>query len=140
MEKQLLPDRVNIQKTILPFTRFLTRLNGTREVTVRESRRINQSSIDTGVLTNRPYKQKNQDDPLLKKLSSRLHGDGGDLVPGAPLKSGAKGAPVEAGLILGLDEKTPDTWWYYDGEGSLITVAPPGSGKTQSQVFPNLLG
>jgi type IV secretion system protein VirD4 len=81
----------------------------------------------------------NQDDPVLIKLSSRLHGDGGDLVPGAPLKSGAKGAPVEAGLILGLDEKAPDTWWYYDGEGSLITVAPPGSGKTQCQVFPNLL-
>jgi len=79
------------------------------------------------------------DDPILKKLSSRLHGDGGDLVPGAPLKSGAKGAPVEGGLILGLDEKAPGTWWYYDGEGSLITVAPPGSGKTQSQVFPNLL-
>jgi type IV secretion system protein VirD4 len=83
--------------------------------------------------------KKNQDDPVLRKLSSRLHGDGGDLVPGAPLKSGAKGAPVEAGLILGLDEKASDAWWYYDGEGSLITVAPPGSGKTQCQVFPNLL-
>lgn len=83
--------------------------------------------------------KKNQDDPVLRKLSSRLHGDGGDLVPGAPLKSGAKGAPVEAGLVLGLDEKASDTWWYYDGEGSLITVAPPGSGKTQCQVFPNLL-
>ena len=81
----------------------------------------------------------NQDNPVLRKLSARLHGDGGDLAPGAPLKSAAKGAPVEAGLILGLDEKAPDTWWYYDGEGSLITVAPPGSGKTQCQVFPNLL-
>jgi type IV secretion system protein VirD4 len=79
------------------------------------------------------------ENPVLKKLSARLLGDGGDLVPGAPLKSGAKGVPVEAGLILGLDEKAPGTWWYYDGEGSLITVAPPGSGKTQSQVFPNLL-
>lgn len=78
-------------------------------------------------------------DPVLNKLSSRLHGDGGDLVPGAPLKPGAKGTPVEGGLILGLDEMSPGTWWYYDGEGSLITVAPPGSGKTQSQVFPNLL-
>ena len=83
--------------------------------------------------------QHNPDDPILRKLSSRLHGDGGDLVPGAPLKSGAKGEPVEQGLILGLDEKASDTWWYYDGEGSLITVAPPGSGKTQCQVLPNLL-
>ncbi len=83
--------------------------------------------------------EENTDDPVLRKLSSRLHGDGGDLVPGAPLKSGAKGVPVEAGLVLGLDEKASDKWWYYDGEGSLITVAPPGSGKTQCQVFPNLL-
>jgi type IV secretion system protein VirD4 len=89
------------------------------------------------VLTKRPSTA--SDPPALKKLSARLLGDGGDLVPGAPLKSAAKGAPVEAGLILGLDEKAPDTWWYYDGEGSLITVAPPGSGKTQCQVFPNLL-
>jgi hypothetical protein len=83
--------------------------------------------------------RRNPDHPLLRRLSARFHGDGGDLVPGAPLKSGAKGEPVEAGLVLGLDEKAPYTWWYYDGEGSLITVAPPGSGKTQSQVFPNLL-
>ena len=83
--------------------------------------------------------KKNNNDPVLNKLSSRLHGDGGDLVPGAPLKHGVKGVHVEGGLVLGLDEKASDTWWYYDGEGSLITVAPPGSGKTQSQVFPNLL-
>jgi type IV secretion system protein VirD4 len=89
------------------------------------------------VLTKRPSAA--SDPPALKKLSARLLGDGGDLVPGAPLKSGAKGAPVEAALILGLDEKASDAWWYYDGEGSLITVAPPGSGKTQCQVFPNLL-
>jgi len=82
---------------------------------------------------------RNNADPILNKLSSRLHGDGGDLVPGAPLKPGAKDTPVEGGLILGLDEMSPGTCWYYDGEGSLITVAPPGSGKTQSQVFPNLL-
>ena len=83
--------------------------------------------------------RKYPDHPGLRRLSSRLHGDGGDLVPGAPLKSGVKGVPVDGGLVLGLDERASDTWWYYDGEGSLITVAPPGSGKTQSQVFPNLL-
>jgi type IV secretion system protein VirD4 len=75
----------------------------------------------------------------MSPLSSRLHGDGGDLQPGAPLKSCKKGEPIKEGLVLGLDEKASDKWWYYDGEGSLITVAPPGSGKTQSQVLPNLL-
>jgi type IV secretion system protein VirD4 len=79
------------------------------------------------------------DSQVLIRLSSRLRGDGGDLVPGAPLISGPKGTPVEDGLILGLDERASDKWWYYDGEGSLITVAPPGSGKTQCQVLPNLL-
>ena len=83
--------------------------------------------------------KRNNNDPVLNKLSSRLHGDGGDLVPGAPLVSGAKGEPVAGSLVLGLDEKAEGTWWCYDGEGSLITIAPPGSGKTQSQVFPNLL-
>ena len=83
--------------------------------------------------------KRNNNDPVLNRLSARLHGDGGDLAPGAPLKLGAKDAFVDGALVLGLDEKAPDTWWTYDGEGSLITVAPPGSGKTQSQVFPNLL-
>src|ERR1035441_9924097 len=27
----------------------------------------------------------------------------------------------------------------YSGDGSMITIAPPGSGKTQCNVFPNLL-
>jgi type IV secretion system protein VirD4 len=84
-------------------------------------------------------KEKNSNNPVLNKLSSRLHGDGGDLLPGEPLKPAAKGQPMEGGLILGLDETAPGTWWCYDGEGSLITIAPPGAGKTQSQVFPNLL-
>lgn len=79
------------------------------------------------------------DHPILKRVVSRLFGDGNDLIPTAPLKSGQRGEPPQAGLILGLDSNDPDTWWYFDGEGSLITIAPPGSGKTQSQVFPNLL-
>jgi type IV secretion system protein VirD4 len=27
----------------------------------------------------------------------------------------------------------------YSGEGSMVTIAPPGSGKTQCNAFPNLL-
>jgi type IV secretion system protein VirD4 len=34
----------------------------------------------------------------------------------------------------------PDgSWLSYSGDGSMITIAPPGSGKTQCNVFPNLL-
>ena len=79
------------------------------------------------------------DHPVLKRLSSRLFGDGGDMLPGPPLKSAPKDAPVDGTLLLGLDPNNSDNCWYYDGEGSLITIAPPGAGKTQSQVFPNLL-
>ncbi len=31
------------------------------------------------------------------------------------------------------------TWLSYSGDGSIVTIAPPGSGKTQCNVFPNLL-
>jgi type IV secretion system protein VirD4 len=108
------------------------------DIDLRKYPRSVETAVNSiaGELTN--CVRKYPDHPALRKLSARLFGDGGDLVPGAPLKSGAKGVPVDGGLVLGLDERA-DAWWYYDGEGSLITIAPPGSGKTQSQVFPNLL-
>lgn len=77
--------------------------------------------------------------PLLKALRARLLGDAGDLAPAEPLKAAPRGDLPAHGLVLGLDETDPALQWYYDGEGSLLTVAPPGSGKTQCHVFPNLL-
>lgn len=41
-------------------------------------------------------------------------------------------------VTLGLLEGT-DTELTYGGEGSIMTIAPPRSGKTQCNVFPNLL-
>ncbi|WP_261859490.1 type IV secretory system conjugative DNA transfer family protein [Mycobacterium montefiorense] len=38
--------------------------------------------------------------------------------------------------IGSLSDKTPLT---YSGEGSIVTIAPPGSGKTACNVYPNLL-
>ena len=44
---------------------------------------------------------------------------------------------LEQGFALG---RMPEGGFLrYDGEGSLFTIAPPGSGKTQCQVIPNLL-
>lgn len=77
--------------------------------------------------------------PAVAKFRSQLQGDGGGLTPQAPLKAIRRGETIRAGLILGTDESDPDKLWCFDGEGSLITVAPPGSGKTQSHVFPTLL-
>jgi type IV secretion system protein VirD4 len=82
--------------------------------------------------------QKNPNDPLVKRLRSRIMGDGGELAPGPPLESAARGGERPAALYLGLDEGPGDEW-YYEGEGSLITIAPTRCGKTQSQVLPNLL-
>ncbi|WP_155769605.1 type IV secretory system conjugative DNA transfer family protein [Mycobacterium asiaticum] len=47
-------------------------------------------------------------------------------------------APVSeyAVRIGSFKDGTPLT---YSGEGSIVTIAPPGSGKTQCNVFPNLL-
>ena len=83
--------------------------------------------------------QKNPDHPVLARLQTRLTGGGGDLVPSAPLKWSENGSPIGNGLILGLDTKVRKKQWYYDGEGSLITVAPTRSGKTESHVYPNVL-
>ena len=78
------------------------------------------------------------DHPALRKLSSRLHGDGGDLVPGAPLVSGVKGEPVAGSLILGLDEKAEGTWWCYDGEGSAHHHRPAGFRQDPKPGVPEL--
>ena len=42
------------------------------------------------------------------------------------------------GISFGLLDGT-DTELVFSGEGSIITIAPPGAGKTQCNVFPNLL-
>jgi type IV secretion system protein VirD4 len=42
------------------------------------------------------------------------------------------------GVTFGVLEGT-DTELVYAGEGSIMTIAPPGAGKTQCNVFPNLL-
>lgn len=83
--------------------------------------------------------QQNPEHPVLVKLQSRLVGDGDDLLPTAPLKASERGRTIANGLILGLDIKMPGKTWCYDGEGSLITVAPTRSGKTEGQVYPNVL-
>lgn len=98
-----------------------------------------ESSINLAINDLNGAVRKHPDHPLLKSLAARLYGDGGDMAPDAPLKPGARGDLPPHGLILGLDEKDPAKQWFFDGEGSLLTVAPPGSGKTQCHVFPNLL-
>ncbi|TDN50764.1 type IV secretory system conjugative DNA transfer family protein [Azoarcus indigens] len=73
--------------------------------------------------------------PLIKEASARLKGGNAWLSPDALADTifAPNGRP---GLKIGTVDGEP---LIYSGEGSLITVAPPGSGKTQCNVFPNLL-
>lgn len=98
-----------------------------------------ESSINLAINDLNAAVRLHPDHPLLRSLAARLYGDGGDMAPDVPLKSAGRSEAPPYGLILGLDENDPAKQWFFDGEGSLLTVAPPGSGKTQCHVFPNLL-
>lgn len=82
---------------------------------------------------------KKPDDPVLRRLQAQVLGDGGDLAPGAPLMVADLASIPPGFLVLGSDQTDASKLWGFAGEGSLITVAPPGSGKTQCHVIPNLL-
>ena len=76
--------------------------------------------------------------PAAQGLTERITGGTVFEVP-----CDSKTAPVTTSdgpdrLFIGnMDGETTPV--YYRGEGSLITIAPPGSGKTQCHVLPNLL-
>jgi type IV secretion system protein VirD4 len=83
--------------------------------------------------------QKAPDHPAVRMLAARLLGTGGDMAPSGALRPIGDLSGVGSALIIGEDEKEMGRLWAFDGEGALITVAPPGSGKTQCHVLPNLL-
>ena len=75
--------------------------------------------------------------PLIKSINARLKGGNAWLsaedvskTPFAPQNNFA----LRIGLLDDSEQELS-----YSGEGSLISIAPPGSGKTQCNVFPNLL-
>lgn len=74
---------------------------------------------------------------IVKTASARIRGGNAwlaaDELPDSVFA--AKGAHA---LKIGMIEETGEIL-SYSGEGSMITIAPPGSGKTQCNVFPNLL-
>lgn len=79
------------------------------------------------------------DNPVVQSLTAQILGTGGDLADAKSLQPLTDlSQPTEA-LIIGEDERDPARLMTFSGQGSLITVAPPGSGKTQCHVIPNLL-
>ena len=82
---------------------------------------------------------KHPDNPVVQALAARLLGNGGDLNGQGNLATATIDARPENFLIIGHAPNAADRLLGFAGEGSLITVAPPGSGKTQCHVIPNLL-
>jgi type IV secretion system protein VirD4 len=76
-------------------------------------------------------------DPTIKMLKDKLLGGGTASLSSTADFEAAQNRDQLA-LILGISEETGKLV-SFSGEGSAITIAPPGSGKTQSQVFPTLL-
>lgn len=82
--------------------------------------------------------ERNPDNKVLKKLQERLLGGGTQSLSATDGFAAAPEGSNKPAFVLGDSEATgkPVRW---DGEGSAITVAPPGSGKTQCHVFPTML-
>jgi type IV secretion system protein VirD4 len=76
-------------------------------------------------------------DRTVKLLKEKLLG-GGSASLSSTAEFAAAQNPDQPALILGISEENGKLVTF-TGEGSAITIAPPGSGKTQSQVFPTLL-
>lgn len=97
-----------------------------------------EGSVDSSVnALMRVLEEAGDGDSTVKEAQTRMHGGGAWLapedVPSTPF-AGAEKLAVRLGLIEGSNLELS-----YPGEGSLITIAPPGSGKTQCFVLPNML-
>lgn len=74
--------------------------------------------------------------PLAQEIAKLADG-GASWLGGADIPGSIYNPTLGKGLFLGGLED--GTRLNYDGEGSLFTIAPPGAGKSQCQVIPNLL-
>lgn len=83
--------------------------------------------------------QDHPDNPALRPLKARLLGDGSDLDDHSHLAKAAWPDLPQTFLTIGHANTAEKPLLGFAGDGSLITVAPPGSGKTQCHVIPNLL-
>ena len=77
-------------------------------------------------------------DPLYRDMKQRFVEGAYWLTPGELKRSAFAPSESRYSLTFGVLDGT-STELVYSGDGSVITVAPPGSGKTQCNVFPNLL-
>ena len=81
-------------------------------------------------------------DPTLRKVvdeaKERIAPTGGGSWQKSSQVAGTVFAP-SSDYALSIGSFADGSGLSYSGEGSIVTIAPPGSGKTQCHVFPNLL-
>jgi len=76
--------------------------------------------------------------PAIKEIKSRLEGGNSWLLSGQFNGSSfASSQPKHGGIFLGNMPDGNECW--FTGQGAIMTIAPPGSGKTQTHIIPNLL-
>lgn len=78
-------------------------------------------------------------DPLYREMQRRFF-EGVYWLAKGDIAGSAFATPPDARYYIKFgDLDGAGTSLQYSGDGSIITIAPPGSGKTQCNVFPNLL-
>ncbi len=109
---------------------------------IRFSQNVMDAAVDSAITNFMKILQKlkltDKVDPIVSEIDSHIHG-GGAWLSVEDLKNSVYNGQSEYKIILGQLNDDRDTILSYGGEGSLITIAPPGSGKTQCFVLPNML-
>lgn len=83
-------------------------------------------------------KLKDWEAKTIDELYNRIHGGNEWLTPSDIENSIYKDVNSSYRLLLGLHEERKD-FLRFSGDEALITIAPPGAGKSQCQVIPNLI-
>ena len=81
---------------------------------------------------------KDPNHPVVKLLADRILGGGTASLSSSEAFTAAQNPAAKHALVLGIADDTGKLVTF-SGEGSVITIAAPGAGKTQCHVFPTLL-
>jgi type IV secretion system protein VirD4 len=112
-------------------------LDGVRHVLARWGISTPEAGLAVFLSTFSKIEREHPTHHIVQEFRSMLIGGNGWLTEQNLSSSPLSVEPSASGLFIGDMETGPRLW--FDGEASLITIAPPGSGKTQCHVFPNLL-
>ncbi len=96
-----------------------------------------KAAIEKFLLSFSDIEKKYPNNAIVKEFRSKLLGGSNWLTDHELSNSVFSHEASPSSVFVGATEAGGHLW--YTGEGALITIAPPGSGKTQCHVFTNLL-